>query len=159
MTNSIFFSQSADVIELGHKYGADIAVDRGMMKFWRAFICETRSTLPITSRYGKGVIIKFISLWHQVINQDLFSSPELIKMYDKGFKSLWTRWCIRCSTNKDKATILDFIDYESGKFFSGEEICVAAVFIDSVRNNASDLCLHSVLERLKKEKLERQKKR
>lgn len=158
-TNEIrLFSQSADFIDLCVKYGADVALDRGLMKFWRSFVKEALDTEPIISRYGRATIIKFISLWLRIVNEDWFRSPEVNQIYYWGIEQLWPSWCKRCNTSSDKATILDFIDYESGKYFTGDDICIATIFIDNLSKGMSDKDLCRLLKRLKKEKLERQEK-
>lgn len=124
------------------------------MKFCRSFVKETFNSEPIVSRYGKATIIKFISLWRRMINEGLFGSAETMQFYFWAIDKLWSTWCTRCNTESSKARISDFIDYESGKYFSGDDICVASVFIDNLRQGMHDKDLERLFNRLKKEKLE-----
>ncbi|PWN36650.1 uncharacterized protein FA14DRAFT_169624 [Meira miltonrushii] len=152
-------SQSADLIDLGHKYRANNVVYVGLQKFHRAFVEEALGdSKKFHSRYGSAAIIKFISLWYRMVKSDLLWTAETAQAYFWCMEMTWSSWCKLCNTTPEKATMSEFIDHDSGKYFSGEDTCVATIYIDKLRAGRKNKDLQRLLQELDEEKSERTKK-
>lgn len=116
-------------------------------------------TLPIKSRYGRGIAIKFISLWMRGENGDFVFPPDVAQIYFWFSADILISCYTRCGLDIETASVLEFLDYDSQKYFTSQDICFFLLymekFVEENRSGRKCLQIKTVQKILKKEKEER----
>lgn len=115
--------------------------------------------IPINSRYGRGIAVKFISLWMRGENGDFVFPPDVAQMYFLVSADILISCYTRCGLDIETASALEFLDYDSHKYFTSQDICFFLLyiktFVEENRSGRKRLQIKTVQEILKKEKEER----
>lgn len=141
------YSESAGVVDFGHKYFSNFVVQHGLQRFCQAFASYAEASpytilLPSTSskhhsRFGCSVFIKFVSLWRRMLQDELFYSPEIPDMYFWCMERVWQLWSKNQPGTLAKITIESFINKDTHTNFTSQDICVATKYLEIVRKGST----------------------